>query len=45
MVLRGEGEIPPLDILIEQLSGNTFDKNIRVETVQSTIKYLQLVKN
>jgi len=45
MVLRGEGEIPPLDILIEQLSGNTFGKDIRLETVQSTVKYLQLVKN
>jgi uncharacterized hydrophobic protein (TIGR00271 family) len=45
MVLLGEGEIPPLDILIEQLSGNTFGKKIRLETVQSTVNYLQLVKN
>jgi uncharacterized hydrophobic protein (TIGR00271 family) len=45
MVLLGEGEIPPLDILIEQLSGNTFGKDIRLETVQSTVNYLQLLKN
>jgi hypothetical protein len=44
MVLLGEGEIPPLDILMEQLSGNTFGKDIRVETVQSTVKYLPLIK-
>jgi uncharacterized hydrophobic protein (TIGR00271 family) len=42
MVLLGEGEIPPLDTLIEQLAGNTFGKVIKLETVQSTVKYLQM---
>ncbi len=42
MVLLGEGEIPPLDTLIEQLSGNTFGKEIKLETVQSTVKYLPM---
>ena len=42
MVLLGEGEIPPLDTLIEELSGNTFGKEIKLETVQSTVKYLPM---
>jgi len=45
MVLLGEGEIPPLDTLIEQLAGNTFGKDIKLETVQSTVKYLQMEQN
>ncbi len=40
MVLLGEGEMPSLDTLIEELSGNTFGKEIKLETVQSTVKYL-----
>jgi uncharacterized hydrophobic protein (TIGR00271 family) len=45
MVLLGEGEIPPLDTLIEQLAGNTFGKDVKLETVQSTVKYLQMEQN
>lgn len=41
MVLLGEGELPPLDLLKEELDGKTFGKTVKVETVQSTTKYLQ----
>jgi uncharacterized hydrophobic protein (TIGR00271 family) len=45
MVLLGEGELPPLEVLKEKLKGNTFGKVVKVETVQSALKYLQLTEN
>lgn len=45
MVLLGEGELPPLEVLKEELDGKTFGKIVKVETVQSALKYLQLTEN
>jgi uncharacterized hydrophobic protein (TIGR00271 family) len=45
MVLLGEGELPPLEVLKEKLKGKTFGKVVKVETVQSALKYLQLTEN
>jgi uncharacterized hydrophobic protein (TIGR00271 family) len=42
MVLLGEGELPPLTELKERLEGKTFGKVVKVETVQSALKYMQL---
>lgn len=42
MVLLGEGELPPLTGLKERLEGKTFGKAVKVETVQSALKYMQL---
>jgi uncharacterized hydrophobic protein (TIGR00271 family) len=41
IVLLGEGELPPLAVLKEKLDGKTFGKTVKVETVQSVLKYLQ----
>jgi uncharacterized hydrophobic protein (TIGR00271 family) len=45
MVLLGEGELPPLAVLKEELKGKTFGKVVKVETVQSALKYLQLTED
>jgi uncharacterized hydrophobic protein (TIGR00271 family) len=45
MVLLGEGELPPLAVLKEELKGKTFGKIVKVETVQSAFKYLQLTED
>lgn len=42
MVLLGEGELPPFAVLKEELDGKTFGRVVKVETVQSALKYLQL---
>jgi uncharacterized hydrophobic protein (TIGR00271 family) len=45
IVLLGEGELPPLAMLKEELKGKTFGKVVKVETVQSALKYLQLTED
>jgi len=42
IVLLGEGELPPLSVLKDKLDGKTFGKTVKVETVQSALKYLHL---
>lgn len=41
MVLLGEGDLPSPDMLREGLTGKTFGRAIRLETVQSKTEYLQ----
>jgi len=45
MVLLGEGELPSLAVLKEELKGRTFGKVVKVETVQSALKFLQLTED
>lgn len=36
LVILGEGDLPPLDLLEEQVRGQTFGRPLRVETIQSS---------
>ncbi len=45
MVLIGEGDLPSLDMLREELADQTFGRAIRLETVQSKAAYLQPEKD